>query len=153
MINTPNGMHMPTGFKLWSDDKVTTLLSVGRDWAQNEMMVAFKELMMKIQKRLIELIVACEPVWNANNPNTVDDVADRFTDILFEGVNEKSESKDPYPPSVKATVITQGKTKTELFGYAPQPPLPVLIPGDVSAGSSAIAVIHISWIYRKKDGK
>lgn len=153
LINTPNGMYMPTGFKVWKDDKVTTLFSAGRDWEQNEIMVAFKEMMTKIQKRIIELIVACDPVWNVNNPNTVEEVADRFTDIMFEGINEKSEKKDLYPPSIKATVLTQGKMKTEIFGYAAQPPLPVLIPGEVSAGSSATAVLQLAWVYRKKDGK
>lgn len=148
LINTPNGMYLPTGVTTWPDGKITTLLSMGRDWEMNPMMVQFKKICRDIQDFVIQSIVDKE--WNVGCTNTFDAVAEQFTDFMFEGMGPKGEQ---YPPSIKASVIVTGKMRTEIFEFAPKPPLRPMIPAEVIGGSSITAIIHIPWIYRKKDGK
>lgn len=149
MINTPNGMHLPTGITTWNDGKYSTLLSTGHDGvATNPVMAAFQKLFADIQTRCIEIIM--EKQWNSPNPNTFEAISDNFTPIMFEGMDAKGKT---YPPSIKATVIVDGKNRTEVFEYSSKPPMHVLMPSQVLPGSAGTAIIHVPWIYRKKSGK
>jgi len=148
MLNTPNGMHLPTGITTWPDGKVTTLLSTGREYEANPIMGDLRQVFDEIQTRCIEIII--EKEWNSPNPNTVEAITDNFTPIMFVGMGTKGEQ---YPPSIKASVTVVGNGRTEIFQYMPKPPLPTMLPAEVVPGSSGTAVVHIPWIYRKKLGK
>lgn len=148
MLNTPNGMHLPTGATTWADGKVSTLISAGREYESNPLMGELRAVFDEIQSRCIEAIV--EKGWNSPNPNTPEAIADNFTPIMFVGMGAKGEQ---YPPSIKASVIIAGNNRTEIYQYAPKPPLPTMLPTEVVPGSQGTAIIHIPWIYRKKLGK
>ncbi|MDR3540729.1 MAG: hypothetical protein P4L69_07125 [Desulfosporosinus sp.] len=148
MINTPNGMHLPTGITTWPDGKTTTLLSTGREYESNPLMMDVHQLIDAIQNRCIEVII--EKEWNSPNPNTVEAITDNFSPIMFVGIGSKGEQ---YPPSIKCTVTVAGPGRTEIFRYMEKPPLPTMLAAEVTAGSAGTAVIHIPWIYRKKLGK
>ena len=146
LINTPNGMYLPTGMKVWSDGKISTLMSCGRNWEVNPFMKQFYEIMNAVVLRCIEAII--EKKWNEPFPSTPEKIMDKFTPPLFVGISPKGEQ---YPPSMKASIIISSSNKTEIYKYAPKPPLQPLLPSDVIAGSSATAIIHIPWVYRKKE--
>lgn len=148
MLNTPNGMHLPTGVMTWPDGKVTTLLSTGREFEANPIMADLRNVFDQIQERCIEVII--EKEWNSPNPNTVEAITDNFTPIMFVGMGAKGEQ---YPPSIKASVTVVGNNRTEIFQYAAKPPLPTMLPAEVVPGSQGTAIIHVPWIYRKRLGK
>ena len=147
--NTPNGMHLPTGIKTWPDGKTSALLSSGQDWESNQLMVAQHTSFETIRRRCIEAVI--EKQWNSPQPNTYEAIEEYFTPIMFIGVDEKTGK--PHPPSIKASIITTSKNRTEIFEFAPSPPLRPMMPGEVTPGSQGTAVLHLAWIYRKKDGK
>jgi hypothetical protein len=148
LINTPNSMFAPTGVTTWSDGKTTMLLSTGRDWEMNPLMGSFRALLTMIQERAAE--VAVEKEWNSPNQNNVEAVLSQFTPLMFVGEGDKGE---PYPPSIKATVMIAGNNRTEFFEYSAEPPMRPLVPADVIASSTITSVIHLPWVYRKKAKK
>ncbi len=81
------------------------LLSGGRDWEQNVLMVKFRTIMDSIQKRCIEAVA--EKGWNLNGSQDPEIIQESFTDLMFVGTNEGT--GESYPPSVKATVVIDGK--------------------------------------------
>lgn len=148
-INTPNGMHMPKGITLWKDGKSSALLSLGRDWESIEVKIAFRKLVDDIINRCNEVIA--EKSWNSPFPNTKEAIQANFTPFLFCGMSENGEQ---YPPSFKASVIVSSKSGplTEVYEYSDKLPLPALLPTEVPNGSAASAIVHITWVYRKKAG-
>lgn len=145
LVNTPNGMHLPSGMKPWKDGKISTLMSCGRDWEANPYMKQFNDIMTMIVTRCIEAII--EKKWNDPFPNTPEKLMDNFTPPLFIGMSPEGKQ---YPPSMKVSIIISTTNKTEMYKYAPKPPLQPLLAADVIAGSSATAIIHIPWVYRRK---
>lgn len=148
LIQTPNGMHAPTGITIWPDGKASMLMSVGRDWEINPLMVTFKSIIDAIQKRCEE--VAAEKQWNSPGPNDVAIIHDGFTPIAFIGEGQKG---DLYPPSIKASLVMTGNNRTELHEFSDVPPYRPMVPGDVTAGSSVTAIVHVAWVFRKKSKK
>jgi len=133
MLNTPNGMHLPTGITTWPDGKVTTLLSTGREYEANQAMTDLRQIFDEIMVGCVEVII--EKEWNSPNPNTVEAVTDNFTPVMFVGMGAKGEQ---YPPSIKASVTVVGNGRTEIFQYAPKPPLPTMLPAEVIPGSAGM---------------
>lgn len=68
-------------------------------------MVEFRAIMDAIQKRCIEVVA--EKGWNVNGSQDPQIIQDAFTDLMFVGTN--SETGEEYPPSVKATVVIDGR--------------------------------------------
>jgi len=147
LIQTPNSIYAPAGVHTWKDGKMSMLLSAGRDWEANPVMVAFKALMDSIGERCAEATV--EKGWGGDVHPDLDSVRDQYTPIMFISCGEKGEA---YPPSIKASVLTTGGSacKTEFFEYSARPPLPPMVAADVVGGSSVTAILHLAWVYRKK---
>lgn len=138
------------------------MLSGGRDWSENPLMVEFRAIMDAIQKRCIEAVA--EKGWNTNGSPDPQIIQESFSDLMYVGVKE--DTGEEYPPSVKAAVVVNGKDpvyhfltrfltkfkKVELFEKVSDDP-PVyncLIPSDVKQGCGVTAIIHLRWIFRKK---
>ena len=151
MVQTPNAMYSPTGINVWADGKASILLSGGRDWEQNALMVQFYALMTAISKRCVEIVA--EKGWNTNGSQDPLVIHDAFSELMFCGVKEETGEK--YPPSIKAAVVIDGKDPVELFEKVSDNPtvFNCLIPSDVKNGCGATAIIHIPWIFRKKAKK
>lgn len=148
LIQSPNGMYAPMGIKMWPDGKATMLISCGREWESNPLIVKYRDVIDAIQQRAAEVVA--EKEWNNPQPNEVDVIKEHFTPLMFVSEGEKG---DPFPPSMKTSVIMLGSARSELFEYSPKPPLRMLVNSDVPAGCSVTAIVHIPWIYRKKDKK
>lgn len=153
MVQTPNAMHSPTGITIWKDGKSSILLSAGRDWENTPLMVKFKQVMDAVQTRCVE--VTCEKNWNKGGSQNPEVVRESFTNLMF--VGEDKETGSAYPPSLKATVIIEGPSKTELFEKVVNEDSSVvmngLIPSDVGKGCGITGIIHIPWVFRKKAKK
>lgn len=148
LIQTPNGMHSPVGVTVWPDGKASTLLSCGRDWEANALMVAFKQVLDQIQERCCNIVV--DKQWNSPQSNEISAVRELFTPLVFVSESEKGEVR---PPSLKASVILTGASRTEFFEFADKPPMREMVAGDVAGGSSMTMILHIAWVYRKKNKK
>jgi hypothetical protein len=151
MIQTPNAIYSPTGINIWQDGKASILLSGGRDWLNNNLIVEFKALMDAIQKRCVEAVA--DKAWNLNGSQDPLVIKDSFSDLMFIGTKE--DTGEPYPPSLKAAVNIDGKDPIELFEkVSDNPPIyNCLIPSDVKQGCNVTAIIHVPWIFRKKAKK
>ncbi len=66
-----------------------------------------------IEKRCIEVVA--EKGWNINCSQNPEIIQDAFTDIMFVGSNE--DTGGDYPPSIKATVIVEGRDPVSEEGY------------------------------------
>lgn len=148
LIQTPNGMHAPTGAVVWPDGKASMLLSVGRDWEINPLMVTFKTIIDSIQKRCEEVVA--DKQWNSPGTNEISAIHEGFTPIAFIGEGQKGEL---YPPSIKGSLIMAGNNKTELHAYSGAPPYRPMVLGDVVPGSSVTAIVQLAWMFRKKSKK
>lgn len=148
LVQTPNSMFMPTGVTVWKDGKASMLLSLGRDWESNPLYVKFRAVLDSIQNRICQMIISKE--WNNPQPNTMEAVVPQMTGIMTADIDAKGE---PYPPSMKASVIVSGKDASEFFEFAPRPPLMAMTIGDVLPKSTATTILNFPWVYRKKDKK
>ena len=153
MVQTPNAMHSPTGITVWKDGKCSILLSAGHGWEDTPLMVKFKQIADAIQMRCIE--ITCEKGWNKGGNQNPEIVQESFTNLMF--VGEDKETGTAYPPSLKASVIIEGPSKTELFEKIVEEDGSVvmngLIPSDVNRGCGITGIIHIPWVFRKKAKK
>lgn len=147
LIHSPRAMHSPLGVKLWKDGKSSVLLSLGRDYEADPTLIKFRQICDAIQHRAAE--VAVEKEWMG--AKDLQATEKQFSPIAFVGSNEKT--GEPYPPTVKATVIVTGKDKTEFFEFSPTPPLKTLLPGDLEGACSITAVLHFAWVFAKKAKK
>jgi hypothetical protein len=146
LIHTPRGMHAPMGVKLWKDGKSSALLSLGRDLAGDPLMSQFRTICDSVQQRCAE--IAVEKNWMGSRD--LEATKNQFSPLVFVGSSDKGE---PYPPSLKATVIVSGKDKSEFFEYSTTPPLKSLIPGDLEGTCTMTAVLHLAWVFAKKAKK
>jgi hypothetical protein len=145
--NTPNGMHLPSGVKLWEVGNPSVLASCGENWDKNELMVTQANAFELIRQRCIDVVLE---KGLAGPTATRESVAQNFAPPMFVGVDAKTGKQ--YPPSIKLSVIT-GKDASEFFEYAPSPPLKPLLPIQITPGSQATIVAHIAWLhYGKKMG-
>ena len=153
MVQTPNAMYSPTGITLWKDGKSSILLSAGREWENTPLMVKFKQIMDSIQKRCVEIVI--EKGWNEKGGQDASIVQESFTNLMF--VGEDKESASVYPPSIKAAVMIDGPSKTELFEKVVKDDGLTVMNGiifsDVHKGCGATGIIHVPWIFRKKTKK
>lgn len=146
LVHTPRGMHAPMGVKLWKDGKSSALLSLGREFAADPLMSQFRVICDAVQQRCAE--VAVEKGWMGSRD--LEATKNQFSPLVFVGSSDKGE---PYPPSLKATVIVSGKDKSEFFEYSNTPPLKSLIPGDLEGTCTMTAVLHLAWVFAKKAKK
>jgi hypothetical protein len=148
LVQTPNSIFLPAGVTVWKDGKASMLLSLGRDWENNALYVKFRALLDSIQNRICQMVISKE--WNNPQPNTMEAIVPQMTGIMTSDTDAKGE---PYPPSMKASVIVSGKDASEFYEFAPKPPLPALTIGDVAPKSTATTILNFPWVYRKKDKK
>jgi hypothetical protein len=135
------------GVHVWKDGKSSALLSLGRDYQSDNLMSQFRQICDGIQNRAAEIVV--EKGWMGSRDIEV--VKNQFSPLVFVGTND--ETGEPYPPSLKATVIVSGKDKSEFFEFSNTPPLKSLIPGDLDGPCSMTAVLHVAWVFAKRAKK
>lgn len=178
--NTPNGMFLPAGFHTWEDGKITLLASCGERWQENPLMKAQIDAFEAIRRRCIEAVI--EKEWNSPFPNTYEAIEPNFTAITFVGLDPKTGKEYPpsikisYIQNTQTDTVASAKTTTkgkgaaaaaddkktrtkrptkysEIYEYAPVPPLKPLLPVQVAKGSQGTIVQHFAWVYRKKTSK
>jgi hypothetical protein len=151
LIQTPNAMFTPTGVKLWKDGKATIIISAGKDWQNNPLIIMFKQIMDAIQERCVEYIFAKKL---GNHPNSDKaSIANAFTSIMPEdSVNEKTGVK--YDPSINVGVKLSGNETSEFMEKISEnpPKYNYYLPRAVDKPCGLSAVIEFRWLY-KKPGK
>lgn len=143
LINTPC-MACPPGVKCFEGDRMSAMLSLGRNWAEDPTMCAFKETVGRIETACIDAIF--EKKWGGPRA-TKAQIRDAFSSIIY--VKPDQEGND-YPPAIN-TVISNSKTcKTHIMKAPKLIPVP---PNCVGKNSRLTCALEFRWIHRKTQSK
>ena len=143
LINTPC-MACPPGVKCFEGDRMSAMLSLGRNWAEDPTMCAFKETVGRIETACIEDIF--EKKWGGPRA-TKAQIRDAFSSIIY--VKPDQDGND-YPPAIN-TVISNSKTcKTHIMKAPKLIPVP---PNCVGKNSRLTCALEFRWIHRKTQSK
>jgi len=136
------GSYKPAAPKFFANNKMSGMLSFGKDWKENPKYLRFMEVMNEIEEACIQYIINNKQ-WMVKGV-TEQSVRDNFRHIIY--IGEDAEGVQ-YPPAIFADVSTAKGTQTIVLQKPDMIPVP---PSSVTAGSWLSAVIIPRWIYRRK---
>ncbi|MDD5753167.1 MAG: hypothetical protein PHN45_00235 [Methylococcales bacterium] len=142
MINTPR-LFCPGGVMTWEGDKMSALLSLGKDWMEVPNIMRFKNVMDRVEAACVKHIAASG--WCGKDV-TEEMIKDCMSSIVF--VKPDKEAND-YPPAIGTNIMTSRSCSTRIMKEPKLIPVP---PGAVEPKSSLTSVLMVRWIHKKPQG-
>lgn len=153
MAITPE-MELPCWFPIWHPQNVpvNVLCSLGRFWASDVKLSAFRHFMDDIQQQCIKLIKEAQ----LHRPYHIKDetLEESFTPIIEEreGFSINSDTVSKFPPSIRFNIPDMDNSSTNIIAMSDEGKLvPLDIGSDNRLFKNTIqARIRLDWVYRKK---
>lgn len=141
-INTPT-LFSPTGVTM-KNNKLSTMLSLGKNWEDDPDAVAFKCILDDIALACAHVIV--ERNWvNVKRDVTVEEARQVVRPIIYTGTDKEG---NDYPPAFGANISTTKACHSNFVLRREDMSVPIPA-GTVPKGSWMTSVIHVRWIHRK----